>query len=106
LFDTVQDVCTAEFPTRKAPGCDNAEPIFIVGMPRTGTTLVERILSSHPEVFAAGELTNFSLMLKRATRTASNRVLDPETLWAAQRIDLAQVGAPLRELLNAGGVEC
>ena len=32
------------------------KPIFIVGMPRSGTTLVEQILSSHPDVFAAGEL--------------------------------------------------
>ncbi len=31
-------------------------PIFIVGMPRSGTTLVEQILSSHPEIFGAGEL--------------------------------------------------
>lgn len=92
LFDAVQTVCTAEFLDGRAAGCDSAEPIFIVGMPRTGTTLVERILSSHPEVFAAGELTNFSLMLKRAARTASNRVLDPETLHAAADIDLAQLG--------------
>jgi len=33
-----------------------AEPIFIVGMPRSGTTLVETILSRHPEVYAGGEL--------------------------------------------------
>jgi hypothetical protein len=93
LFDAVQAVCTAEFLNAKTTGCDSAEPIFIVGMPRTGTTLIERILSSHPDVFAAGELTNFSLMLKRAARTASNRVLDPETLRAAPGIDLAQLGS-------------
>jgi tetratricopeptide (TPR) repeat protein len=74
-------------------GCESREPIFIVGMPRTGTTLVERILSSHPSVFAAGELTNFALVLKRETRTASRLVLDPETLAAAESVDLARVGA-------------
>jgi tetratricopeptide (TPR) repeat protein len=73
-------------------GCGSQEPIFIVGMPRTGTTLVERILSSHPSVFSAGELTNFGLVLKRATATPSNRVLDPETLAAGPRCDLAAVG--------------
>ena len=31
-------------------------PVFIVGMPRSGTTLIEQILASHPEVFGAGEL--------------------------------------------------
>lgn len=33
-------------------------PVFIVGMPRSGTTLIEQILSSHPDVYGAGEITN------------------------------------------------
>jgi tetratricopeptide (TPR) repeat protein len=37
-------------------GLDTDLPVFIVGMPRSGTTLVEQILSSHPQVFGAGEL--------------------------------------------------
>ncbi len=73
-----------------APGFESVEPIFIVGMPRTGTTLVERILSNHPAVFAAGELANFSFALKRAAATPSNRVLDAETLEAAARVDLVR----------------
>jgi tetratricopeptide (TPR) repeat protein len=73
-------------------GAASAEPIFIVGMPRTGTTLVERILSNHPAVFAAGELANFGLELKRATGTRSNRVLDVETLAAAARVDSRALG--------------
>jgi tetratricopeptide (TPR) repeat protein len=76
-----------------ARGFESAEPIFIVGMPRTGTTLVERILSSHPAVFSAGELTNFSLAVKRAAGTPSNRVLDVETLEAAARVDARALGA-------------
>jgi len=42
-------------------GCGepSAVPVFIVGMPRSGTTLVEQILASHPGVFGAGELPNF-----------------------------------------------
>lgn len=73
-------------------GSDSVEPVFIVGMPRTGTTLVERILSSHPDVFAAGELTNFALVVKRAARTSSNLVLDAHTLGAAMRLDLTRIG--------------
>lgn len=41
----------------------NAEPIFVIGMPRTGTTLVERILASHSVVSSAGELRIFSTEL-------------------------------------------
>ena len=37
-------------------GVDDATPILIVGMPRSGTTLVEQILSSHPDIAAGGEL--------------------------------------------------
>ena len=37
-------------------GVDDGTPILIVGMPRSGTTLVEQILSSHPQVAAGGEL--------------------------------------------------
>ncbi len=37
-------------------GVDDATPIFILGMPRSGTTLVEQIVASHPRVFGAGEL--------------------------------------------------
>lgn len=45
-------------------GSDNDEPIFVIGMPRSGTTLVERILSSHPDVASAGELNCFLVALR------------------------------------------
>ncbi len=38
-------------------GSESSRPIFILGMPRSGTTLIEQILSSHHEVYGAGELT-------------------------------------------------
>lgn len=68
-------------------------PIFVVGLPRTGTTLVDRILSSHGDVESVGELTDFGLIVKRAAATPSNLVLDPETLDAARDVDPAPVGA-------------
>lgn len=37
-------------------GCESDRPVFILGMPRSGTSLMEQILSSHPDVFGAGEL--------------------------------------------------
>ena len=40
-------------------GHDSAEPLFVVGLPRSGTTLVEQILAAHSEVYAAGELRDF-----------------------------------------------
>ena len=57
-------VFTAEAMTARAGQGDPSElPIFIVGMPRSGTTLVEQMLASHPAVFGAGELlTMFDLV--------------------------------------------
>lgn len=48
-------------------GHPDAGPIFILGMPRSGTTLVEQILSSHPAIHGAGELTDFHACVKAAT---------------------------------------
>jgi len=67
-------------------------PIFITGLPRTGTTLVDRILSSHSDVTSAGELNLFSELVKARTGTSSKHVLDAETFLAAQAIDLAEIG--------------
>jgi tetratricopeptide (TPR) repeat protein len=47
---------TPESITRAPPPVESAAPIFIVGLPRSGTTLVEQILSAHPDVTAGGEL--------------------------------------------------
>ncbi len=74
------------------PGHEDPSPIFVVGLPRTGTTLIDRILSSHPQVQSAGELTDFALALKRATGTKSRYVLDAETMAAARSVDLADIG--------------
>lgn len=67
-------------------------PIFIIGMPRTGTTLVDRILSSHPQVESAGELQAMPLAVKRASGTRSRNVLDPETVLAAATADMGGIG--------------
>ena len=44
---------------RRGFGDPSCVPVFIVGMPRSGTTLIEQILASHPKVFGAGELRDF-----------------------------------------------
>jgi len=75
-------------------GCDSADPIFIIGMPRTGTTLVERILGSHSSVFAAGELNQFSLELIRlvGAATGPKRPSRLEFVAASATLDFRALG--------------
>ena len=57
-FTALVDFLISSFPDAapSAPAADSELPVLIVGLPRSGTTLVEQILASHPEVAAAGEL--------------------------------------------------
>lgn len=89
LFAAVSDMSA---PTVANRDRSKESPIFVVGLPRTGTTLVDRILSSHPDVTAAGELNTFADLIKSAAATTSNQVLDPETLAAVAETDLANTG--------------
>jgi len=73
-------------------GHHSDEAFFVVGMPRTGTTLVERILSKHNDVTSAGELQHFGLLLKELSKTTTNKVIDKETVEAATSIDFSQLG--------------
>ena len=55
----------------RAPNMD-ARPIFIVGMPRSGTSLVEQILASHPSVYGAGELTKLNDIVQSLPRLSNS----------------------------------
>ena len=64
FLDEIKEIFSSEFINRnklnsKLDLSDTPEPIFILGMPRSGTTLCEQILSSHSTVFGGGELQNF-----------------------------------------------
>lgn len=55
--DALIETFSCEFMTSRAPaGSTSRRPVFILGLPRSGTTLVEQILAAHPALFGAGEL--------------------------------------------------
>jgi hypothetical protein len=90
-YDIDRDVETVSwisdaFPQGPAPtvaGFQSTEPIFIVGLPRSGTTLVERILGSHSLVYSAGELNDFSQALVEAViATTGSRSMPRQELVA------------------------
>jgi tetratricopeptide (TPR) repeat protein len=55
------------------PGHAAAAPVFVTGLPRTGTTLVERIIASHPEMNSVGETGAFAAELHHATAEGATR---------------------------------
>ncbi len=73
-----------------AGGLDTDEPIFIIGLPRSGTTLVEQILARHSEVTAAGETQALALETVRAAQRLSGQALAKADL-VMRSLDIAPV---------------
>jgi tetratricopeptide (TPR) repeat protein len=81
--------------TGPSPGDAGARPIFVVGLPRTGTTLVERILGMHPAVQAAGELNHFARCLSQAVAAlpaASPRISKQQRVALSAGLDPVALG--------------
>jgi len=73
-------------------GFETEECIFVIGLPRSGTTLVERILTSHSNVIAAGELQAFPHELFKAVRQSGEAVGPAEIVERALDVDPAALG--------------
>lgn len=82
---------------RPGPGESEPEgpqPIFIVGMPRSGTTLLDRMLSSHSDVVSAGEITDFLRQLRCMTDAPPQGVQGMlHAVEHSSDVDLAELGA-------------
>ena len=74
-------------------------PIFVVGLPRTGTTLVERVLSAHSRVADLGEAPFFPLLFRKAAGSAATEPITAQTIERASSADWMKVGDDyLREI--------
>ncbi len=81
-------------------GNDSQAPIFIVGMPRSGTSLVEQIIASHPKVFGAGEL-DFFFKLERTLASEGRPVTYPEYMqWFDREVAFSVANAYLDSIGN------
>ncbi len=76
LMKRLREHFTKAFIDEVQRGYKSEEPIFIFGMPRTGTTLVERILTSHSKVFSAGELISMPMATKAAEQKPESDMYD------------------------------
>lgn len=92
-FAAVVNLCTREFVQAGAPSQDaGPQPIFIIGLPRSGTTLLERILSNHAQVATAGELPVFPRQLRFAADVHGNALVDERVLERAAALDYTEIG--------------
>jgi tetratricopeptide (TPR) repeat protein len=82
------------FAERKGVGCPAPDPIFIVGLPRSGSTLLEQILSSHPSVEGTMELPDIGVIARtldgRKTKSEPSRY--PEILASLSAKDFHALG--------------
>ena len=93
------------FENRKQ-GFVTAEPVFVIGMPRAGTALVENILASHPVVRSIGESQNFGIELVNQCENALGKTpsTTEELIAAATEVDFAALGeAYFQKARPAGG---
>ncbi|TGQ71432.1 MAG: tetratricopeptide repeat protein [Mesorhizobium sp.] len=99
-FEAMKTVFDAGFFEKHRPSSigDDA-PIFVVGMPRSGTTLVEQIIASHPQVYGAGELS----ILKTAVGKQFPLTMPGGFPWGvseAADTDFAEAGQAYLDMLH------
>lgn len=94
IDSSVKQIFTAEMLASLTPESSNElRPIFIMGMPRSGTTLVEQMIASHSEVAGGDEYTALSNAIMRAQR--KSKFFGPINQWLSTRgvDDWARIGS-------------
>lgn len=91
MFKMLSDTYTQQWLNDRSEGHASNAPIFIIGQPRTGTTLVERIVTSHSAVHSAGELRQFEGACRRLLGAKGDGTSDA-VFHAAASIDPRQLG--------------
>ena len=92
FFSRLQEVFTSNSLQRLPQSSrDTQRPIFILGMPRSGTSLTEQILASHPQVFGAGELRTIGEIAQTLNRITNSQIQYPKNvnLLGTEELDKA-----------------
>jgi uncharacterized protein HemY len=86
-------------------GNESSKPVFVVGMPRSGTSLVEQILSSHPDVYGAGELMDIGMIAASLQEDTGAKHSYPECLRGISKESLAKLAARYETKLDTLAAE-
>ncbi|MCH9005521.1 MAG: sulfotransferase [Proteobacteria bacterium] len=90
IIDTVIDTCNSEWLQQgPAPPVHGKTPLFVVGLPRTGTTLTERIIASHSKVASVGETEFVQMVMRRESDIPGVEKMTPPMIEAIARKDAA-----------------
>ncbi len=92
MFETLEREYTPEWLERSETANDSDAPIFVLGQPRTGTTLIERIISAHPDVHSAGELQQLSLAIRRISKFSDPKRFSAAFFETARDVDGGRIG--------------
>jgi tetratricopeptide (TPR) repeat protein len=92
MFQAFGDTFTNEWLAQVATGHNDPSPIFVVGQPRTGTTLVERIITSHSQVHSAGELKQFGTCIRRLSNYREPTRYSAKLVKLAADLDCEKLG--------------
>jgi tetratricopeptide (TPR) repeat protein len=84
---------TAPRPAPAPAGHPSADPVFVFGLPRSGTTLVERMITSHPAARSAGEPMDMAILTRRLAGAPTRELIDGPTLRALPPTALERLGA-------------
>jgi Tfp pilus assembly protein PilF len=100
LFATLSATFTEEWLEANRGECFDAGPIFIVGQPRSGSTLLDRMLDAHPAVASGGELRFFGFAVRQVAGIDEPRQFSPELLTAAATADMTNIGEAYVDLAS------
>lgn len=93
LLDRLLDLCTESFLRHAPSGAKTGpRPIFIIGMTRSGTTLLDRLLGAHPDVLSAGELHDFGQQLRWVADHPGRLAPDETMLMRLPTLDFQELG--------------
>jgi tetratricopeptide (TPR) repeat protein len=97
----VREFTPAVMERLRGHGDRSTKPVFIVGMPRAGTTLIEQILASHPEIFGAGEIEDFRIETARLVGPDGAPMIFPELAGTVTGEQMRELGATYLSRLSA-----
>jgi hypothetical protein len=98
LHDQLLEVYTPKLLAKKRGGHPSREPIFVVGLPRSGSTLLEQILASHSEVEGTAELPYISMTANSLNHNRADGVNYPEAVRELHGENLRQLGQDYLDL--------